>query len=173
MAEGIGPPYFAWIKIRPDPCHHAVIIGSAIPGRLISRPTRGRDLRGDSSHQCRVPPECMIFLKMWKRSPILTPRAGGSSESMPWKDDRTYNRSVFDSSGAHDYSRGRGHDPSKTVHVYQDPDKKDARDWPHGQGVVLPQCRSLCRLGDDNQRRTESHTCMWLAGYIGSGCCLF
>lgn len=39
---------------------------------------------------------------------------------------------------AHVYPHGRGHDPSMTVHVHKDPDKKDARDWPHGQGMVLP-----------------------------------
>ena len=64
----------------------------------------------------------------------MTPRAGGSSESMPWKDDRTYNRSVFDSSGAHDYPRGRGHDPSKTVPVHEDPDVKATDDLPRRLG---------------------------------------
>ena len=91
----------------------------------------------------------------------MTPRAGGSSESMPWKDDRTYNRSVFDSSGAHDYPRGRGHDPSKTVDLHQDPDKKDARDWPHGQGMVLPYADLSAGSMMTTKGGTESHCNDW------------
>lgn len=80
-------------------------------------------------------------------------------------------RGFFDPRSAHVHPHGRGHDPSKTVHVYQDPDKKDARDWPHGQGMVLPYADLSAGSVMTTKEGPKATSDMQLAGFIASGGC--